>query len=790
MASLSSDRYQLQIFATNPKGQVITAVLILCAIIIFNSFFYFFQPYDGMGVNQEAPLGEVYEVYPGGPADKAGVRVGDLVLAIDNQPIDPLRSEPRYPPGIKVGNALRYEFERQGEQINLSLTIGSYFENLPLLGSYLGIQILSIGLWLVGLVLTLFSSQDDMRARLLSLGFLMAGLTAAVGGASGWNSFWGANTIQKILLSLLAPVIVAAHFTFPSVSFPRYRNGIIYLVLAFAILLSVLVGVDDWVLKPLGQPLSVVYGIYLRQSVLILFILSWLGAVALLIRNRFRSPDQEIRRQTGIVIWGMVLGIGPFFAFTLLPYILFGQEYLDGFYTILFLLLLPLAYAYVIFQRKLLKVDFIINRIVVWFTLILLILIASILIFGLLVLLFNLPSQLPIYGSLVAIFVALSFTSLSKAVQTQVDRVLYGSHYDFTTVTSSLSSQLAQPLDRTKLVELLTRHLPQQMGIQQAALVLTGGDNPGLGEATENQSIPQVIDEMDRVLLRYRRPVRAAQLWDEFQTNAQTSLKELDWAQVYAPLIAEDKLHGILILGQRAGGDVYSDQDLRIIATVAEQGALAASNLILVERLRGLAQQLVRAEEDQRKRVASDLHDTVLQELFYVKQGLRKDPVNPELMDYLEGIIQNLRQMIKAQRPPLLDQALHLALQGLIEDMQKRALSSTSITWQNSLDGDLLLDDEQATSIFRIVQEALNNAIKHANARCIEVKLEQDAQGVIRLQIRDDGIGAIVTDENGKLSQNHFGWALMQERAMMIDAELKIQTHLGEGTTVILEVRP
>lgn len=299
-----------------------------------------------------------------------------------------------------------------------------------------------------------------------------------------------------------------------------------------------------------------------------------------------------------------------------------------------------------------------------------------------------------------------------------------------------------------------------------------------------------MVDELCQSLLKYRHPVRSAQLWNMFSPNEQLHLKEFEWGQVFAPLIAESKLQGILILGQRASGDVYSDQDLRIIATVAEQGALAAANLQLVETLRGLAQQLVRSEEEQRKRLASDLHDTVLQELFYIKQGLRKDPNNPELLDYMEELIQNLRRMIKTQRPPLLDQGLPLALQGLVDDMQKRASSSTSITWQSSLDGTLSLSDEQATSIFRIAQEALNNAIKHARARRIEIKLERDAHGVIRLQVKDDGIGASGTGKEGKLDQNHFGWVLMQERAIMIGAELKIHTHLGEGTAIVLEVQP
>jgi two-component system sensor histidine kinase ComP len=790
MISLYKCYPQFLTFATNPWGQMIFAVIVLCAIFLFNSFFYVFRPYDGMGVSQETPFGEVYKIFPGGPADLAGVQTGDQILAIDNKSIDPLRSEPRYPAGVKAGDTIQFKFGRQGEQISLVLTIGNYSQNLSLLGSYLGIQILSIGFWIIGLVLTLFPAQEDMRARLLGLGFLIAGLTAAVGGASGWNSFWGANTIQKVLLSLLASIIVATHLNFPSISFSRYRKGIINLTFAFTFLLSVIVMINDWVLKPQGYPLSITYGVYLRQVIFAFFMFSWFVALALLIRNRFLSFEPEIRRQTGIIIWGMVLGAGPFFALTLLPYILFGQEYVAGSYTSLFLLLLPLAYAYVIFQRKLLKIDFIINRIVVWFILTLLILMASVLIFGVIVLIFDLPSQLPIFGGIVAVLIALTFTSLSKVVQTQVDRVLYGSHYDFISVTYNLSNHLVQALDRNRLVELLTQHLPQQMGIQQATLYLSSGTRPECKRRSENQDTLPMIDELNQALLEFRRPVRTAQLWSIGSSNVKRYLEKFDWGQVYVPLIVESKLQGILILGQRVNGDIYSDQDLHIIATVAEQGALAAANLELVDKLRGLTQQLVRSEEEQRKRLAGDLHDTALQELFYIKQGLRKAPNNPELIDYLELIIQNLRQVIQAQRPPLLDQGLPLALQGLVEDMQKKTDSSTSIILHSNVEGSLPLSDEQATSIFRITQEAINNAIKHAYAQIIEVKLVQDIHGVIHLQVKDDGIGMSNTDSDEKEGRNHFGLLLMQERATMIGSELKIHTHSDEGTTIVLEFQP
>ena len=585
MASVSKNHLRLVTIVSNPKGQVVSSIVILLAIILFNSFIYIYQPYDGMEIYQEDTLGEVYKVYRGGPAEHAGVIVGDQIKAIAGKPVNHLRSEPHYPAGLKTGEVIDYEFQRGNDLVTLSITIGSYIDNPAFLGSFLGIQFLSIALWGIGLVLTLFAKHDDVPAHLLGLGFLVAGLTAAVGGASGWNGFWGVGTIQKVLFSLLAPIIVAAHLYFPTVSFPKYSKKVINGAFSLAGILIMLVVIDDWLLIPRGYSR---YGIYLRQSVLIFFIISWLVAIALMIRNHFLSHDQEARRQTGIIAWGMVLGIGPFLVLTVLPYILFGEDYLAGYYTVLFLLLLPLAYAYVIFQRKLLKVDFIINRIVVWFTLILLILVASILVFGVIGVVFNLPPLLPIYGGLVTALIALPITALSKVVQKQVDRVLYGSHYDFTTVTSSLSNQLAQTLDRNRLIELLAQSLPQQMGIQRASLFIRDGNKLEYDGDLGSQKTYSLDDAVCNELLKRREPVRAVHLWTQVPPVAEENWMEFDWGQLYVPLILKGDLQGILILGQRISGNIYSNQDLHIIATVAEQGALAITNILLVEKLRGL----------------------------------------------------------------------------------------------------------------------------------------------------------------------------------------------------------
>ena len=70
--SFATEHSRLMLLITNPKGQMILAVISLCAIIVFNSFFYLFRPYNGMGLYNENPLGEVYIVFPGGPAEAPG----------------------------------------------------------------------------------------------------------------------------------------------------------------------------------------------------------------------------------------------------------------------------------------------------------------------------------------------------------------------------------------------------------------------------------------------------------------------------------------------------------------------------------------------------------------------------------------------------------------------------------------------------------------------------------------------------------------------------------------------
>ena len=162
---------------------------------------------------------------------------------------------------------------------------------------------------------------------------------------------------------------------------------------------------------------------------------------------------------------------------------MFGRDsrfiLIPSYISILFMILIPISYGYVIYQRKLLKIDFIINRAIVLFLMTLGILFTSLIILSLVSIPFNLPSQVAIAGSILCVLVTLPSATFQKRIQMQVDRVLYGSYYDYTSVTSSLSNRLAQTIDRPTFIKLLLHDLPAEMKVEKSALLLLEGDQPG-----------------------------------------------------------------------------------------------------------------------------------------------------------------------------------------------------------------------------------------------------------------------------------------------------------------------
>ena len=767
--------------------QIAFTLLALALIIFYNAAYFLFVPVTGVWLDYTDPQQNsaiISSLDPGGPGEKAGLRVGDKILTIDGKAITNLNvpvHQPKTP-----GEIEQYVIQRDHLTITIPVLVGSYVNHLDYLANIVPVQLLSLLMCLLGLVLIFFSPVSDVRGRLIAMAWVLAGVALTATGPGYSSCAWFAPNVAMLTFAAAIFIATAAHLYFPVPSFSdRTRNFIVWILFGTStfLIIAYLSQQIYLAIHNLNPPTSITF-----QAINYIFYFSLLFDIGLLLKNHYFVEDQDIKRQTSIIFLGTLIGFLPFLLFSALPLLIFGRgsEYilLPSSISSLLLIFIPVSYGYVIYQRKLLKIDFIINRALVLFLLILLTLFASFSILSLISKLFNLPAQMAIAGSILCVLVALPSATLQKRIQVQVDRILYGSYYDYTTVTSDISNRLAQTVDRSAYINLLTHELPEKMKIKKSAILLLADNSLEIQvPESDDFSIP-LSDEICQKLATIQEPVLAQNLWNLSAPATIERWRLFSWAQLLVPIVHLDTLNGVLFFGDRISGEIYSNQDLQILGTVGQQAALSIANIILVETLRGLAQQLVRSDEEQRKKVARDLHDSVLQNLFFVKQRLARS--DPEAASFVDHTITMLRQTIKAQRSSFLDRGLTLALQDLINHMEQLAGDDLAILWHNYLDEEIILTDEKATSLYRIVQESLANVLKHAQADKAVVTAKKD-NGVLEIQIEDNGIG-LSSRSQGPVG-HHYGLLGMRERASMIGAEMNITSAPGSGTTVSVKIK-
>ena len=247
-------------------------------------------------------------------------------------------------------------------------------------------------------------------------------------------------------------------------------------------------------------------------------------------------------------------------------------------------------------------------------------------------------------------------------------------------------------------------------------------------------------------------------------------------------------------LGQRvapgrviAGGSV-----VLFLLTLARMGGLASEVASQTERKRAM-QTVLRATEQERVRLAADLHDGPVQELTALRYGLTRarnriqrgqpdqaEGLLAELEDELAAGITGLRRLMAELRPAVLDeQGLEIALHNQIRAFE--ATSGVACAISTGLKGRLAPDLE--TVLYRVTQETLNNVGKHAGASRVTVSLAAE-NGSVRLRIIDDGIGFDPAQASRLLNDGHFGLAGMRERVELGGGRLDLDSQPGHGTTI------
>jgi signal transduction histidine kinase len=334
----------------------------------------------------------------------------------------------------------------------------------------------------------------------------------------------------------------------------------------------------------------------------------------------------------------------------------------------------------------------------------------------------------------------------------------------------------------------------------QEAFVVAKNFDGSSPEDTHSDLFSNVVDKPSAV--------ERIEEWFENETNEDKSLI-LDSLMVDSgmvslinlPIMFEGKLIGTIVLGSKNKNAFHTDY-IELTKQFSNQLGLAFYNAILFEqlqakqeRLRYFASQLVTAQEDERKRISLERHDQAGQALTALKIqiALMKTELPEELIklqakfieinDLLDTTSNQIRFLARELRPPVLDR---IGLGQAIRDYCQQKIRQTGIKIECAVSDLPGLPTHIAISLYRILQEAITNILKHSHARQAKVHLTY-AYHIITLRIEDDGGGFDVMHPPNR-SQG-IGLLGMKERMNAIDGSLEIRSQLGKGTTLTARTR-
>jgi signal transduction histidine kinase len=347
--------------------------------------------------------------------------------------------------------------------------------------------------------------------------------------------------------------------------------------------------------------------------------------------------------------------------------------------------------------------------------------------------------------------VAVLFQPLRSRLQRGVNRLMYGERDDPYAVTSRLGRRLEATLAPEAVLPTVVETIAQALKLPYAAILLK--DDNG-----------------------YRTPVAYGS-----PSADQEAL----------PLVYQREEIGRLVFSPRAPGEGFSDADRGLLEDLARQAEVAVHAVMLTADLQSSRERLVATREEERRRLRRDLHDGLGSQLagLNVQAGTlrRLIPTDPdaaeevvvELRDELRSAIADIRRLVYDLRPPALDDL------GLVEALRRLAERYGSEDEQLSVfvEAPEDLPDLPAAvevAVYRIVQEALTNVARHAQAHSCVVRLAVNEE--VGLEIVDNGVGIPAQRGAG------VGLSSMQERASELGGSCIVQSVPKGGTQVLVRL--
>lgn len=728
--------------------------LVLFVLLFYTYVRFFEHPYIGFKLD---PNGRISYIYvPSNPLGRS-LQVDDHLVQVDGLLWTNFMADlhrPLFTTYIQPGQVISLQIERNGqpEEIRWRVPGPTWTEVFQLAYNQ---SWLSYVFWLFGtLTLFLIRPKDQRWWLMIAFNYLTA-IWIFMGGISLYHLRESA-IILRMTIWLCVPVYL--HF--------------------------------NWVvLKPLSKlPTSLVWSIYGVASVLSiaewfqipphdLYYLGFLLAVAgsaVLIMLHAIFLRREARHDLRLLIVTTLLALFLPILFGLIS--TFGGDIsvLYGGAAVFSLPFLPFGYFYALYRRQLGNLEIRVNRFISVYLFLILLGVAGFP--G--ILMASLWPEARVFINAVTIFLTAAVSVLGfPYFQAFIERHLLGIRLPQAHLQQAYAARITTSKSLRDLQKLIEKDiLPSLLVRQFVSLKFDERGAPRLffaiGIAEEQYPHEADIPEF----------VAAAGKSRPFAQLVET--QPYSWVRLVLPLKTGEKLIGLWLFGRRDPDDLYPQSEIPVLQSLADQTAIAQSNLLQTEHLKMFYMADIDRHELERQSLAYELHDRVLHKMANLITNPEAS-LPPSFQDDYDKLAEEIREIISNLRPPMLSYGLDLTIEDLANKLSERANDAISVTTEIQSD-DNRYPQNVEQHVYRIVQEACENAMRHAHAKNILISGRLDSEKII-LTVTDDGIGFPVVEDlnlDSLLANKHFGLANMRERAELIGAKLSMHSVPNDNTSI------
>lgn len=732
-------------------SEVLISLFVFFVLAFYTYAILFIAPYPGFFFNHTT--GRIVEIYSSSTQSPT-LQVGDILKKIGDISWEEYVNNLRvvFFEGVEAGEIVEITVNRNGKDIVIQWEFAG-FDQAVFETRILNIWILSFFFWFSGTVaLISIRPRDTIRNLFIALNYLTA--LWVIFGSLASRHIWESSILVKAFTWLLLPVYLHFHWIFPR---PLKSLSKTFVIL-FYLICSCFAIAEFFQVLP-------------KSLYALVFIVALLGSSIIQVIH-YRKHNEQ-RRDIKLIAIAIAIAFLPPILLAFLTAINSAPNIAAlGLFTLPFM---PLAYFYVISRRSMGGLEIRLNRII---SLYLFFILLGIILFITIIPLTNLNLQIEnvlIIGILVILAIVFIAINTFSNFQKFVEKRYLGISINTEKLAQSFSNLIVTNTTMPSLLRMLETDVFPSLLIRQYAFV-----------QVENHHLhPLLMKQVTQAQLPEKEAIsNLHELAGKFIPNLPPTD---DWLRLILPLKLGDKTLGFFLLGSRDPDDIYHQQEIPDLQTIANQTAVALSNITRAETLREMYKSGVDRYEQERLRLSHDLHDIVLHELSELHKKLG-EPVPANIQTSYEEIRDHLREIVNDVRPPMLMYGLNAGISGLAENIMQKTVDRIKVIVEIQATDDRLPENIEI-HLFRIVQEACKNSLDHAHASQIKIYGSLSAQQV-NLTVEDNGIGF---DLHGKwnletiLANRHFGLVGMLERAHIMGAILNLQSKPNQGTKIQIE---